>query len=158
VGATRPALESSTHVGALAPVAGAIPLSIAWSELPSPAPRALALAYALGRLLHRHAGKPDARLSPTFQIPVAPGSRTDPLRVRRRVVPALASVRFEAGQPEPFEAFAARTADLLAREAGGEVCSRGRSPRRGRSPPRSRGSGGRWGRPRARNGSSRWPA
>ena len=51
------------------------------------------MAYALGRVLHRRAGRRDARFSPTFQIPIAPGDREDPLRWRRRVVPALASVR-----------------------------------------------------------------
>ena len=78
------------------------------------------MAYALGRVLHRRAGRPDARFSPTFQIPIAPGERADPMRRRRRGVPAIASVRFDAGAPEPFETFAARTRDALDREARGE--------------------------------------
>ncbi len=102
------------------PVAGATPLAITWRELAVPAPRALPLAYALGRALHALAGKRDAPFSPTFQIPVAPGALTDPARARRRVVPAIASVRFAAGTPEPFAAFAARTKQLLAREAAGD--------------------------------------
>lgn len=101
------------------PVAGAISLDITWRELPSPAPRAIPLAYALGRLLHELTGDPDAPFSPTFQIPVAPGEQGDPLRPRRRVVPAIASVRFERGTPEPFEQFAARTKAMLVREATG---------------------------------------
>jgi hypothetical protein len=101
------------------PVAGAIPLDITWRELPSPAPRAIPLAYALGRLLHELAGDRGAPFSPTFQIPVAPGEQGDPLRPRRRVVPAIASVRFERGTPEPFEQFAVRTKAMLVREATG---------------------------------------
>jgi hypothetical protein len=67
-----------------------------------------------------------ARFSPTFQIPVAPGDRNDTTRWRRRVVPALASVRFdETGQPEPFDVFEARVRDAIAREAQGRgLCSR----------------------------------
>jgi hypothetical protein len=107
-----------------APVPGAMPLGIAWRELADAPPRALPLAYALGRALHRAAGQPDARFSPTFQIPVAPGDRDDPERRKRRVVPALASVRFDHGVAEPFETFAARARESLAREADGSglVC------------------------------------
>jgi hypothetical protein len=47
----------------LAPVPGAIPLGVAWRELPMPAPRALPLAYALGVILHRRLGRPVARFS-----------------------------------------------------------------------------------------------
>ncbi|HSK04329.1 MAG TPA: hypothetical protein VK932_23910 [Kofleriaceae bacterium] len=101
------------------PVAGAIPLAVSWREIESPAPRAMPLAYALGRILHRLAGQPDAPFSPTFQIPVAPGELGDALRFRRRVVPAIASVRFSRGEPEPFDTFAARTRKILAREASG---------------------------------------
>jgi hypothetical protein len=43
---------------------------------------------AAGKLLHRHAGRRDARFSPTIQIPVARGGKDDPLRLRRRVVSA----------------------------------------------------------------------
>jgi hypothetical protein len=74
-------------------------------------------------VLHALAGDRDAAFSPTFQIPVAPGEPTDPLRARRRVVPAIASVRFERGTPEPFAAFAARTKAMLAREALGHGLS-----------------------------------
>ncbi len=116
---THPALRSLRSMPPPKPVAGAIALDVGWRALPSPAPRALPLAYALGRLLHDLAGDRDAPFSPTFQIPVAPGDKSDPLRARRRVVPAIASVRFDRGTPEPFEHFAARTKAMLAREAGG---------------------------------------
>lgn len=100
-------------------VGDGIPLGIAWRELPYPAPRALQLGYALGRALHRAAGDPHARFSPTFQIPVARGDRSDPLRRRRRVVASALSLRFEHGEPEPFEAFEARARTILDREAAG---------------------------------------
>jgi hypothetical protein len=113
------------HVPHLALVPNAVPLGVAWRELQSPAPRALELAYALGRVLHRVAGKPDAKFSPTFQIPIAPGDATDPGRIKRRVVPTAISVRFDDGQPEPFDAFEARAKQILAREAQGRgLCSR----------------------------------
>jgi hypothetical protein len=102
------------------PVPGAIPLSVHWREVPRPARRILELAYRLGIALHRLAGNPAARFSPTFQVPVAPGSGDDPMRVRRRVIPAIVSVRFSDGSPEPFDVFAARTRQLLARESTGE--------------------------------------
>ena len=101
------------------PVPSAIPLTVTWRELDAPAPRAMQLAYALGRMLHRIAGQRDAPFSPTFQIPVAPGEKDDRERVRQRVVPAIASVRFSDGEPEPFGMFAARTRAILAREAAG---------------------------------------
>lgn len=103
----------------LAPVPGAIPLGVAWRELPMPAPRALPLAYAVGLLLHRKAGRPGARFSPTFQIPVAPGRPDDPMRRRRRVISATVSVRFEDGAPEPYAAFEARARAILIRESEG---------------------------------------
>jgi hypothetical protein len=103
----------------LAPVPGAIPLGIAWRELPIPAPRALPLAYALGGILHRRAGRREARFSPTLQIPVAPGRLDDPMRRRRRVHPAAVSVRFEDGAPEPYAAFEARARAILVRESQG---------------------------------------
>nr|MBA3462512.1 hypothetical protein [Deltaproteobacteria bacterium] len=96
-----------------------IPLGIAWRELPCPAPRALPLGYALGRALHRAAGERDARFSPTFQIPVARGEPSDPLRRRRRVGASALSLRFEHGAPEPFTAFEARARSILEREAAG---------------------------------------
>lgn len=109
----------------LAPAPERVPLGIAWRPLPSPAPRALPLAYALGRLLHRTGGHPGAPFSPTFQIPIAPGERADPLRPRRRVVPSALSVRFASGEPEPFAAFAARARAILDREAVGRgLCAR----------------------------------
>lgn len=93
-------------------------LDVAWAEL-AVAPRALELAYRLGCALHRRAADRTARFSPTFQIPVAPGARDDADRFARRVVPAIASVRFTDGQPEPLAHFTARTKQLLAREAAG---------------------------------------
>jgi hypothetical protein len=106
-------------------VAEAVPLGVAWRELPSPAPRALPLAYALGRVLHRAAKRPAAKFSPTFQIPIAPGEHDDPERRLRRVVPSALSVRFEAGEPEPYESFEARARAIMAREAAGRgLCTR----------------------------------
>ncbi len=102
---------------ALAPVAGGVPLGIAWRELGCPTPRVIPLAYAAGVLLHRNAGRRDARFSPTLQIPVARGSKDDPMRLRRRVVSATTSVRFEGGVAEPFAAFEARTRASISREA-----------------------------------------
>ena len=102
-----------------------VPLGIAWRALPSPAPRALPLAYALGRVLQRASDDPGARFSPTFQIPIAPGERADPMRPRRRVVPSAMSVRFVDGEPEPFAAFEARARAILEREAMGRgLCAR----------------------------------
>jgi hypothetical protein len=116
----RVSIASSRAIALPAPalVADAIPLDIAWQHL-TVVPRALELAYRLGCALHRHAGDPHARFSPTFQIPVAPGARDDADRFKRRVVPAIASVRFEAGRPEPFATFATRTKQVLASEAAG---------------------------------------
>jgi hypothetical protein len=104
---------------ALAPIRGAVPLAVAWQELAHPSPRLLPLAYELGCLLHRQAGRRDARFSPTIQIPVARGSKSDPLRLRRRVVSATLSVRFHDGMPESFAAFEARVRGVFAREAAG---------------------------------------
>jgi hypothetical protein len=101
----------------LGAVAGAVPLAVTWRELPRPTPRVIPLAYELGRILHRHAGRRDARFSPTIQIPVARGRKDDPMRLRRRVVSATTSVRFEDGVPEPFAGFEARVRDVFAREA-----------------------------------------
>ncbi len=113
------------NLPALAPVPGAMPLAVAWRELPCPTPRALPLAYALGRVLHRRTGRHAAPFSPTFQIPIAPGDRDDPLRIRRRAAYGLVSVRFDGGVAEPFEVFEARARDILAREAAGYgLCTR----------------------------------
>jgi hypothetical protein len=101
----------------LAPIAGAVPLAVVWRELPCPTPRVIPLAYELGRILHRHVGRRDARFSPTIQIPVARGRKDDPLRLRRRIVSATTSVRFEDGVPEPFAAFEARVRGVFSREA-----------------------------------------
>ncbi|HET7506534.1 MAG TPA: hypothetical protein VFK02_36190 [Kofleriaceae bacterium] len=101
----------------LGAVAGALPLAVVWRELACPTPRVIPLAYELGRILHRHVGRPDARFSPTIQIPVARGRKEDPLRLRRRIVSATISVRFEAGVPEAFEAFEARARGVFTREA-----------------------------------------
>jgi hypothetical protein len=99
--------------------ADAIAVDIAFAELAEASPRALDLAYRLGVALHRRAGNPSARFSPTFQIPIAPGARSDPDRFKRRVVPAICSVRFHHAIPESFATFEARTRELLSREASG---------------------------------------
>jgi hypothetical protein len=103
----------------LAPIVGAVPLTITWREMPSPMPRVIPMAYALGCILHGHAGHPRARFSPTMQIPIARGAKDDPQRVRRRVVAATTSVRFSDGRPEPFTTFEARVRTVIAREANG---------------------------------------
>jgi hypothetical protein len=101
----------------LAPVASAIPLAVSWRELACPTSRVIPLAYRLGSILHRQVGLRDAKFSPTIQIPVARGHRDDPLRLRRRIVSATTSVRFNDGVPEPFAAFEARVREVFAREA-----------------------------------------
>jgi hypothetical protein len=109
----------------LTPVAGAISLGIAWQALDDTRVRALPLAYAVGRILHRAAGFPDARFSPTLQIPVAPGRLDDPERRRCRAMAAIVSVRFDAGKPEPFDIFEARARAVLEREILGQgLCAR----------------------------------
>jgi hypothetical protein len=112
--------EASVHAHPaplLGPVAGAVPLAVTWRELPRPTPRLIPLAYELGRILHRHAGRPDAAFSPTIQIPVARGRKDDPMRLRRRIVSATTSVRFDQGVAEPFAHFEARVREVFAREA-----------------------------------------
>ena len=99
------------------------PLGVAWRRLPAPMPPALRQAWTLGRLLHRDRGQPGAARSPTFQIPVAPGAADDPTRFARRVRPAILSVRFPDGRPEPEAAFAARARTVIAREAQGHGLS-----------------------------------
>jgi hypothetical protein len=109
----------------LPPVPGAVPLGVAWRDLDGARLRALPLAYAVGQLLHRTAGRPDARFSPTLQIPVAPGRVDDPERRKRRAMGACVSVRFAGGMPEPYEAFEARAREVLARETLGlGLCAR----------------------------------
>jgi hypothetical protein len=106
-----------TRAPPLGAVAGAVPLAFAWRELPRPTPRVIPLAYELGCILHRQVGRRAARFSPTIQIPVARGRKDDPLRLRRRIVSATTSVRFEDGVPEPFAAFEARVRGVFSREA-----------------------------------------
>jgi hypothetical protein len=98
-------------------VPGAVPLAVTWRELPCPTPRVIPLAYALGCILHRNAGQRDAKFSPTIQIPVARGHKGDPMRLRRRIVSATTSVRFDNGVPEPFDVFEARVRNVFSREA-----------------------------------------
>jgi hypothetical protein len=122
--ARAPSVPLTRALPSPAPVAGGIPLGITWGET-QPGMRALQVAYALGCALHRRAGDRNAPFSPTFQIPVAPGTPDDPARLRKRVIPAIASVRFDAGTPEPYDRFAARTKEIIAREAaGGGIASR----------------------------------
>ncbi|HTR51603.1 MAG TPA: hypothetical protein VMJ10_12900 [Kofleriaceae bacterium] len=113
-----PNVRSSSSVVPCSLLPSQFALPLAWRELASPL-RALPLAYATGLFLHRLADRRDSPRSPTFQIPVAPGAAGDPARRARRVVPALASVHFEAGVPEPFARFAERARAAIAREADG---------------------------------------
>jgi GNAT superfamily N-acetyltransferase len=76
-------------------------------------------AWTLGCLLQRDRGQVGATRSPTFQVPVAPGAADDPTRFSRRVRPAILSVRFVEGAPEPEDVFAARARAAIAREAQG---------------------------------------
>lgn len=48
---------------------------------------------------------------------MARGKKDDPLRLRRRIVAATASVRFDEGEAEPFEVFEERMRQIIAREA-----------------------------------------
>ena len=100
-----------------------ISLGAAWRRLPAPVPPFLRQAWTLGCLLHRDRGDADAPRSPTFQIPVAPGAADDPTRFARRVRPAIVSVRFSDGRPEPEAAFAERARLAIAREAQGKGLS-----------------------------------
>jgi hypothetical protein len=114
------AAAAATALPPLPALAVAQPLGVAWRHLPR-LPRFAAVAHALGRVLHADEGQPAAVCSPTFQVPVAPGDRSDPLRRRRRVVPALLSVRFPDGDgsPEPLAALADRADAIVRREAAG---------------------------------------
>jgi hypothetical protein len=112
--ASEPATNGHT-ARPLATVPGAVPLAVSWREL-HPTPRVIPFAYVLGRLLHR-LGERDARFSPTIQIPVARGRKDDPMRMRRRIVSATTSVRFDRGDAEPLAEFDARVRGVFSREA-----------------------------------------
>jgi hypothetical protein len=116
--AAAAAIVDGAAAPALVAPPGAEPLGIAWRRV-GPLPRFGALGHALGRVLWEDAGRPGVRCSPTFQVPIAPGAPDDPGRYRRRVVPALLSVRFPDGAPEPIATFAARAKATIAREAAG---------------------------------------
>jgi hypothetical protein len=123
----RPALLAalSSQHGLLGPPPGRTadaaglppPLGIAYRALPVPSPRITPLAYRFGQILARRLGS--GTRSPTVFIPVAPGDRGDPMRLRRRVLASVVSVRSDARGPEPYEEFAARTARTIAAEADG---------------------------------------
>ncbi len=114
-----PTPNSSIVIPPLVAFTASVPLVVVWRELAAPTPRLIPLAYRLGILLHQRLGQPQARFSPTIQIPVARGPKEDPLRLRRRIVSATTSVRFARGQPEPFAYFEARLRSVFAREAAG---------------------------------------
>ena len=108
----------SAALPALAPVAGAIALGVAWRELAVPRARALPLAYALGRLLHRRAG----RAPRGSRRPSSCRSRRGPATIpsaAARGGPAASSGRCAGGAPGPCAAFEARARAVLAREASG---------------------------------------
>ncbi len=99
------------------------PLGIATRSLPSPSPRITPLAYRFGQLLARALPATPGAPPPTVFIPIAPGDRNDPLRVRRRVSAVVVSVRSsdkDPARPEPYPQFAARAAAAFAAEASGQ--------------------------------------
>lgn len=99
------------------------PLGIATRPLSSPSPRITPLAYRFGQLLARALPATPGAPPPTVFIPIAPGDRNDPLRVRRRVSAVVVSVRPSDGDParrEPYPQFAARAAAAFAAEASGQ--------------------------------------
>jgi hypothetical protein len=138
--ARAPAVAAAGHAPALPPlaaVAGVAPLAVASRAWPAPVsapataqpeppddgttrgtsvPRAVDLAYRFGVILGDELGVRGA-MTPTIQIPLAPGDRADPARVRRRVIPALVSVRWTSAGPEPATTFAERAGRAIAREA-----------------------------------------
>lgn len=93
------------------------PLGVAYRSLPVPSPRVTPLAYRFAQLLARRLGT--GAHSPTVFIPIVPGDRRDPLRLRRRVSAAVISVRSDDRGFEPYEPFAARLARTIAAEASG---------------------------------------
>jgi len=101
----------------LAAVAGAVPLALAARAWRAPPPT-IELAYRLGVILGDEVGVRRG-MSPTIQIPVAPGHRDDPERWRRRVLPAVVSVRWLEDRPEPALTFTHRARAAIAREALG---------------------------------------
>jgi hypothetical protein len=102
---------------AAAAIAGMSPLAIVHRDVGA-VPNVTQLAYRLGVALGDQIGVRGG-FSPTIQIPVAPGDRGDPDRWRRRVVPALVSVRWPNGAPETEAAFATRARGAISREAAG---------------------------------------
>lgn len=106
-----------------APVqAGACPLGIATGELGEPA-RFVELLYATGWALermHRRELSPsqrrNERFTPTMQIPIAPGHRSDPARFRRRVAPGIVALAMHRGVLEHPKVLSARLGELIARE------------------------------------------
>ena len=98
---------------------------LAWRFLSDGAGRFREQAYATGIALarfYRRGGRALAgrRYSPPFVVPVAPGSRGDPDRRRRRVVHGLISVRRRGHGFESFESFARRLGSWLATERAGQ--------------------------------------
>lgn len=102
---------------------GASPLGVSSCVLEQPlcfAEALYATACALEQFHRRtwsRSARTAARFTPTLQVPVAPGRRGDPERLRRRVVPGLLAVAMRDGQVEPFERFQQRVPIWLAREA-----------------------------------------
>ncbi|MCA9609945.1 MAG: hypothetical protein KC619_30320, partial [Myxococcales bacterium] len=81
-------------------------------------PRFARALHAFGTVLDRHLGDGSAR-SVTFQVPIAPGHRTQAARWRRRPIYGLLSLRREGSVLESPEALAARLPAFLEREASG---------------------------------------
>lgn len=98
------------------PVSGALPLGFASRLLPSEGLRFARLAYALARLLDRTLGSGRGP-SPTLQIPVAPGSRDDPDRLRRRVNFGVVAAHRVNGELETYASFRERLRTVVDREA-----------------------------------------
>ena len=127
VAAARRSLGPASSFDSLPPLRDAQPIGFAATVLdggPVVFPR---VAYAFGRAIERifrghlePAARRAARFSPTFQVPLVPGDRSDADRRRRRLLFGLLALRMEDGRFEGFEEFRARLEALLPREAAAE--------------------------------------
>lgn len=97
---------------------------LAWRFLADGALRFREQAYATGIALERFYGRgghgpANRRHTPSFVVPIAPGTPDDPGRERRRVVHGVLSVRRDGAGFESFDSFGRRFASWLATERAG---------------------------------------